>query len=140
MSGDEDMEFPFPILFHNAMQNQQHSCMEYPSRIKAAMDLLILLTKKSKDQVYTNGMGFETLPGQKLSQSEQIAQGAACQMLTNYFRVKKKRRRKPQSPGDNGQGLVLKCSNCHQHGSIIPDCRLCHGTGTVVCYPSCLGN
>lgn len=109
---------------------------EVPARVRAALDYLSLLTVKGMTRAAVNDITIELIDGQDLTPSEERARGAACDMLTSYFRGDLQTNLQEQVgyrvmlQHAGGQVLVERpCPVCKIPG--VDSCPYCGGTGRV---------
>ncbi len=108
---------------------------EVPARVAFAMRALDFFAAKEMDRIAVNNVGFETLPGQKLSHAEVNARESAANLLNVYFLGKVEpdrweRRLLAQNKSEKAKGVTMLCPNCPRHEP-LPSCAYCGGCGRV---------
>ncbi len=136
--------FPFPI-FQPLQSQQQHApSEEVPARVHLAMEFLAHCTAKTMVKGMVNDVGFDTVPGQSLTDEEASAQATACNLLQSYFRGRLKPSHAENLALDalegkvgnrpDGSGMLMKCFACAPNPP-QPGCPFCQGQGEVIVYP-----
>lgn len=150
MSNFHNQNNPMPMMFPVLMSPQEKhsgpslSTNEVPARVRVAVEYLKQLTFKTMPQIAANEVGFETIDGQQLTQSETDAQASAAVLLRDYFagsytpddREEKDAevaRRVDQVLGQ--RGLSVPCFQCHCDRMVMRNCPVCRGTGKVLVFP-----
>ena len=133
------MNMPLPMIMmgHPGMRQDRN---EVPARVRMALAFLDHMVIKRITRVAVNDISIEEIQPPRLTVEEETAQGAACDLLTQYFNGKLKHdkweqtdlelRSKPEMETDV---TMMNCFGCGGSGS--PQCRICKGAGKVVVKP-----
>lgn len=148
------MPMPFGFNPFAALQQQQQvqSPVTHgppPARVRVALEFLTDLTVKGMTRAAANDISIELIPGQKLSMDEVEAQKAACACLKEYFAGRTRPDRYEQIAQKkietrtlaNGKpGMILQCIGCAAMPNKMPYCKVCHGTGEIMVFPTVKSN
>ena len=110
---------------------------EPPARIKVAMEYLAQVYFKTMPRAAVGSVGIEWAEMPKLSTAECNAKETAANLLVDYFRGNLElnvweKGKLVNDVGDNDKpGALLQCIAC-PFGHPRPECKLCHGCGTIM--------
>lgn len=141
--------FPFPVFQARDFQQQSRPGDEVPARVRLAMEYLAHCTVKTMTRGMANDVGFDTVPGQELTDEEASAHGTACLLIQSYFRGRLKPSHvehlvldamedQRECPRPDSAGMLMKCFACAPSPP-QPGCPFCHGQGEVIVYPKASG-
>lgn len=141
MNQQPHMPMLMPIMPPMWQQAQAQQPDEYPPRIRAAMEMLAMLSLKTmtKAACIDQPGGIEMIPGQKLTGAESHLQFEACKVLEKYFAGSLEPDWRESNEHENnrivqGPHILVNCPACFPNPAV--GCKLCTGIGKVFVTPA----